>query len=249
VRHGSSSPILAQNAEHAVTTSPRLSGFGGRRTALPAELKARIRWYNGGLDPDGETFGAALILVAGCEYGQNVDLLARRTGLSRAFVARCARRLIDNGVWVGGRTVSDWAPDDPASGTFWSDVAVAEGKMCRRTRPDGSFEWAPAGHWNKNFHFLDPDADDRLGNLYLDSVPADGAGPDPDDLNEDDAEEADAGDDPGSLPDTGLSHEPVEPPADITANLPEPATGPEPDSANDSVPPLHHIFRDAVWIG
>jgi hypothetical protein len=221
------------------------------------ELRARIRRYNGGLDPSGETFGAALILIAACEYGQNVDLLARRTGLPRAFVARCARRLTDNGVWVGGKTAAEWAPEDPASGNFWSDAAVAEGKMCRRARPDGSLEWAPAVFRNKNFHFLDPDAEDRPGNLYFDSTPP--LAPTPVELEDDATPESDAEPeledaqaDPSNHPSKGLAKpfELEEPSAEPFARPPEPGApgGPEREE-HDAVPPLHHVFRDAVWIG
>ena len=102
-------------------------------------------------DPDRDRFAstvyAARLLLLAAEEGQNVAMLARRLGCSPGFVARCARRLLENGVWKGGRTVAAWlnrGPDHPA---FWYDVAVAEGTMCRRVRPSGEFEWAPAGAW------------------------------------------------------------------------------------------------------
>jgi hypothetical protein len=102
-------------------------------------------------DPERDRFAstvcAARLLLLAVEEGQNVAMLARRLGCSQTFVARCARRLLENGVWKGGRTVAAWlnrGPDHPA---FWYDVAVAEGTMCRRTRPSGEFEWAAAGAW------------------------------------------------------------------------------------------------------
>lgn len=247
------------------------------RNVSPDELRARIRRYNAGLDPAGETFRAALVLVAGSVLGQNVEALARRTGLDRAFVSRCARRLIDNGVWVAGRVVAEWTAEDPASGTFWNDVAVAEGKMCRRVRPDGSLEWAPAGFWNKSFHFLDPEAEDRLGNLYLDaSGPVESPPADP--QTQEPAEAAPAVIDSAA---PGNGPEPVPGNGDVEAaggNLPKPAapvngngapaangaTGirapeedPDPetekpsdgDDLREGIPSLRHVFRDAVWIG
>lgn len=250
----SSSPFFVPDSNGAAATATAgPATLAARRSAPVEELRARIRRYNEGLDPNGETFRAALILVAACEYGQNVDLLARRTGLPRPLVARCARRLIDNGIWVGGKTVAEWAPEDPASGNFWNDAAVAEGKMCRRTRPDGSLEWAPPGFWNKNFHFLDPDADNRLGTLYFDSSPPVAATPE--------IAEEDEADEPATI--AAESADPVvEDMHDDALDLilepanvvPDGTAAPEPGhelaaETTDSVPPLHHVFRDAVWIG
>ncbi|MGD8276609.1 MAG: hypothetical protein PVH00_01225 [Gemmatimonadota bacterium] len=267
MQQASTSPFLDSDNDGAVTsTTTRSAGFAARRRVPIDELRARIRRYNGGLDPDGETFGAALILVAACEYGQNVDLLARRTGLPRPFVARCARRLIDNGVWVGGRTVAEWAPEDPASGSFWSDAAVAEGKMCRRTRTDGSLEWAPAGFWNKNFHFLDPEAESRLGNQYFDSAPPGSAASETGEQVEDEGDTDGLANDAASPEpvDQTPGHafepieesigQPVEAVVESTVGAvsagPESSPVPEPDPGEpENVPPLHHIFRDAVWLG
>lgn len=99
---------------------------------------------------------AALILMAASCIGQNVDRLARFTGVRREVVARCARRLVDNGVWQEGHTVSRWldAPDDMDS--FRSDVAVAEGTLCRRSGDDGQMEWAPQGYWRKHYEYVGP---------------------------------------------------------------------------------------------
>jgi hypothetical protein len=247
--------LLRSQASSLLIDSPPPSSDGdpvGRpaaglhRSSAVAELRARIRRYNCELDPAGPTFGAALVLMAGTAYGQNVDLVARKMGLDRALVARCARRLIDNGVWEAGRTLAEWAPEDPASGSFWNDVAVAEGKMCRRSRPDGSLEWAPAGFWNKGFHFLDPDAENRLGNLYFDSTPppADPPGSSAAANSPDSGKPALDHATGGSLP-ADRSWQPQVPEGDSeqeTVELPlSPPTG--------DVPPLHHVFRDAVWIG
>jgi hypothetical protein len=234
---------------------------GSTRRVGVSELEERIRHYNSDLRSDDPTFRAAVILLAGVEYGHNIDLLARRTGYDRALVARIARRLIDNGVWKGGVTVADWSSADEASGTFWNDVAVAEGKMCRRFTPDGRIEWAPAGFWNKNFGFIDPGADQRLATLYLDpSSPhaTHPAGVDDDatgaesvaaetaaEVSADDAvptAQAPAAEDHTSQP-GGESATP-EAGADDTS---------KPDSdekrRNGDVPSLDDLFGDVVWIG
>lgn len=115
------------------------------------------------LDPDlergSEEFAAASVLVAGNELGHNIDRIARLTGVDREAVARMARRLVDNGVWSSGNTVSHWCdnPDDLAS--FRRDVAVAEGRLCRRMDEFGQLEWAPQGYWRKDFEYSGPKAD------------------------------------------------------------------------------------------
>lgn len=262
MQQSSSSPIFPApapdtRADNANPTPPRPEN----RPVSVEVLKARIRRYNGDLDPSSPAFGAALVLIASAEYGQNVDMLARRTGLGRSFVARCARRLIDNGVWEGGRMIAEWEPRNPATGTFWNDVAVAEGKMCRRTGPDGSLEWAPAGFWNKNFHFFDAEADNRLGNHYMDSAQepdpaARRAGPD-EARNEEALQQSGVEplDDAQVTPiETFLEGTPdAEPdPERSRTSVPEaaPAAKTEvPETAADPAPSLRHVFRDAVWIG
>lgn len=219
--------------------APNPEGPAPRRRPTVAELEARIRHYNSDLDPADPRFRAAVILLAGIEYGHNIDQLARKTGYDRAFVARVARRLIDNGVWKAGVTVVDWSAADEASGTFWNDVAVAEGKMCRRIGPDGRIEWAPAGFWNKNFQFVDPGAEKRLATLYLDpTAPAEEEAPQEPaarlEVTAETASEADAGDAPGTT---------------IIGPFDRP---PRPDDGTDRqrpVPDLNDLFGDVVWIG
>ncbi len=207
------------------------------------EIEAKIRRYNADLPPSSPTFKAAVLLFCGLEFGHNIDALSRRTSYERPFVARIARRLIDNGVWKCGVTVADWSSSDEASGTFWNDVAVAEGKMCRRIGPDGRIEWAPAGFWNKSFHFVDPEADQKLAAVYfdsgragteesvngaverLDTVAAQPSAAEPEPLLVDEAEEH-------------LSPEPTE-------TVPETVTG----RRESGVPRLDELFRDVVWIG
>jgi len=191
------------------------------------QIKARIRRYNADVDPSGSAFKAGVLLLAGLEYGHNIDMLARRTGYERCFVARCARRLIDNGVWKQGQTIVDWSQADEASGTFWNDVAVAEGRMCRRLGEYGRFEWAPAGYWNKSFLFVDPAAKDHVAATYLD--PTEPAAP---------------------PPVTSRDPAPIEPKPETVIGGLEPGL-PEytANGKNGYIPPLHAVFADVVWIG
>lgn len=163
-----SSTSLTGAARYSTPGVPpdRPRGPGHTRASVQS-LEGRIRRYNSDIDPGSDTFRAAVLLLASLEYGQNVELLARRTGYPRSFVAKCARRLIDNGVWSEGRMVASWSPQDEASGAFWNDVAVAEGKLCRRANPDGEIEWAPAGYWKKSYEFIES-ADQPLSAVYRD---------------------------------------------------------------------------------
>lgn len=230
--------LIFEHSEHAEPLpQPAVS-----KREMVRVIAERIKRYNSDIDPRGETFRAAVLLLAASEFGQNIDVLARCTGFERSFVARCARRLIDNGVWVGGSTVADWSSADEASGTFWNDVAVAEGKMCRRVT-DGSVEWAPAGFWNKSFHFNDPEADKRTDNLYLDSLPSETVRtPDttaaPELIGEVHADEGES--------DPAVDHPMIE--QRDTQPAGEPAETGKPADEN-AVPPLNDVFQDVIWIG
>lgn len=223
-------------------------------------IHARIRRYNSDIDPKSDTYRAAVLLLAALEWGQNIDVLARRTGIDRSFVARVARRLIDNGVWSGGRTVAEWTALDEASGPFWSDVAVAEGKLCRRTLEDGTIEWAPPGYWHKGYHFVDPEVEQSITATYFDpgerptepiplaaelageeelTTPAPAANAAPEASSPETAapEAADV-----VQPSTNGSHPPAEQPAAET-QLPA-----EQAEEKPAPPSLMEIFSDAVWL-
>lgn len=106
------------------------------------------------LDPESPTFRTATLLLTACEVGQSVHKLSLVTGFPVEFVARCARRLVDNGVWQDGTTVSPWVEDDDQEPAFWADVSVAEGRLYRRVNAAGDFEWAAPGEWWKEFHYV-----------------------------------------------------------------------------------------------
>jgi hypothetical protein len=230
--------LIFENTEH---TEPRPQPTVSKRETVRA-IADRIKRYNSDIDPSGETFRAAVLLLTASEFGQNIDLLARCTGFDRNFVARCARRLIDNGVWVGGATVADWSSADEASGTFWNDVAVAEGKMCRRLI-DGSVEWAPAGFWNKSFHFNAPGADKRVDNVYLDALPTEtpktpDAEAAPEMIGE--AQVVDKADVPEGAAETSAGGDVERTNRKVDQDRSE---------AGQEVPPLNDVFQDVIWIG
>ena len=127
-----------------------------RRPSL-ADVQQRVRILDPAAEPSSSRFRAAIVLLAAVELGQNVDRLSRFTRLERPFVAKCARRLVDNGVWQGGNTVAAWTWDLQAGRReFWNDVGVAEGKLCRRINNTGEMEWAAAGEWTKHYEYVEP---------------------------------------------------------------------------------------------
>lgn len=119
-----------------------------------ASLQGELEDRDPELLPGTAAHSIGLLLLAARSVGQNIDKLARLTGMSRELVARCARRLVDNGVWRDGHTIYRWV-DDPADvEALRSDVAVAEGKLCRRIDELGEMEWAPHGYWRKQFEYV-----------------------------------------------------------------------------------------------
>lgn len=117
-------------------------------------IQAQVRSHAPELDPASPTFRAAVLLLAAARVGQNIDRLARLTGLPRGFVAQCARRLVDNGVWRNDQTICSWIGQGAAHPAFWSDVGVAEGRVCRRINAQGEMEWAAAGVWTKSYEYV-----------------------------------------------------------------------------------------------
>lgn len=226
-------PGAAPSYQAASAGPEQLRPTAQQRLSIRA-LEARVRRYNSDIRTDSPTFRAAVLLLAAVEYGQNIDLLARRTGYDRAFVAKCGRRLIDNGVWVGGSTVSEWSPEDEASGAFWNDVAVAEGKLCRRVGPDGHIEWAPAGYWNKSYDFVGASRENELSTVYRDPAGPHGVA--------EEASEVEAGPEPEAQAPVASEGEAVQDS--------EPAGGPPPAGEEGKRPPgPTELFPDAVWLG
>jgi hypothetical protein len=129
-------------------------GHGIEHTA--ESLQARITAMDPAVSVQSPGYEAALILLASVHVGQNVDRLARFTGLRRDVVARCARRLVDNGVWQDGNIVCRWLDTPEDTDSFWADAAVAEGRLCRRMGDDREMEWAPQGYWRKHYEYVGP---------------------------------------------------------------------------------------------
>jgi hypothetical protein len=116
------------------------------------EIRDTLAQVRPELSPDSSTFRAAVLLFVGPMVGFNIDRLTGRTQTPRALVAAFTRRLFDNGVWKPDGPVYTWTTADDEA--FWNDVAVAEGRLCRRTDGLGRIEWASAGSWRKAYEFV-----------------------------------------------------------------------------------------------
>ncbi len=104
------------------------------------------------LEETSSMYRAGMVILLSQVVGQGVHKLARVLGYPTEFVARCARRLVDNGVWPDDLACLEGEGEE-AIESFWFDVGVAEGKLCRRRDETGKLQWAPAGHWWKDFDF------------------------------------------------------------------------------------------------
>lgn len=149
-------------------------------------IRAALAELDPSFHPESPGYPAALVLIAGREVGHNIDRIARLTGVAREEVARMARRLFDNEVWVAGNTVSRWCHNPADLASFRNDVGVAEGRLCRKVDELGRVEWAPAGHWRKDFTYVVPRNEDQPRVVvYHPHVPI----PEPEPLYYPDAEE------------------------------------------------------------
>jgi hypothetical protein len=116
---------------------------------------------------DSMTFRAAIMLMVGPALNFNVDRLSARTGVPRAQAAVFTRRWFDNGVWQPEGPVYPWcSPNEPE---FWNDVAVGEGKLCRRGGRIDTIEWANPGVWRKSYDFVSK-LDHVLSVAYVDET-------------------------------------------------------------------------------
>ncbi|CAN5830053.1 hypothetical protein BH23GEM3_BH23GEM3_03460 [soil metagenome] len=192
-------------------------------------------------NPIASAYWAARVLLAGLDYTQNVDALARRIGCSRNFIARCSRRLIDNGVWQGGQTICDWEGERQLNASFWNDVAVAEGKLCRRVGEDGRLEWAAMGEWTKRYDYVKAEAEpDGLGADYIVLEPYNPEVEAPlasaDHESDTDSEPAPRPMAPAPKKSVERSSRPTQPPVSRVQPAPRPRQ------------PLPEIFPDAQWL-
>lgn len=141
-------------------------------------IRARLAELDPSFQPQSPGYSAALVLIAGREIGHNIDRIARLTGVQREVVARMARRLFDNEVWVSGNTLSRWCNNPHDLASFRGDVGVAEGRLCRKVDELGRIEWAPAGHWRKDFSYVAPrNKDQPRAVVYHPHVPVPEAEP------------------------------------------------------------------------
>lgn len=134
---------------------------------LLASAHERIQELDPSLSPDTPRYMAGVLLLALQNMPPRVDLLAMRLRLPREFVAKCMRRLIDNGVVQNGSLVGGWSGDLWNEDAFWADANVALGRWWRRQDGSGRLEWIEAGGWHKPYEYVHNGADAAVGTGYL----------------------------------------------------------------------------------
>ncbi|HET7228565.1 MAG TPA: hypothetical protein VFJ16_01050 [Longimicrobium sp.] len=132
-----------------------------------AHAATRVRRARPDLAPGHALFRAAVLMLRAPAACLNIDRLTRETGFTRQFVAACARRLYDNGVWRDG--AADYAAPGPEAPAFWNDAAVAVGGLCRRMGDAGP-EWAPPGTWSKPYEYVAAARGPGLAIAYRDAL-------------------------------------------------------------------------------
>ncbi len=200
-----------------------------REEPAPTTATERVTRARPDLNAELPEFRAAVLLLLTAEIGYNVDRIMARTRYPREFVARCLRRLVDNGVQIDARLATRWSNEYLATREFWLDVEVALGRYLRRTGEDGRPEWAPAGEWVKNFDFRRGESDTAAANEYHRIEPYD---PEPA------APDAEATDAEVSEPDP-------KPPAPTRPATPRLAIPPRPNPSA----PLVESWRGTNWLG
>lgn len=128
---------------------------------------ASVRRARPDLDSSHALFRAAVLMLCAPAARFNIDRLTRESGFARPFVAACARRLYDNGVWRDGAAV--YAAPSPGAPAFWNDAAVAVGGLCRRIGEAGP-EWAPPGTWSKPYEYVGAARGPGLAIAYRDAL-------------------------------------------------------------------------------
>ena len=137
-----------------VSSAPRARPHRPVSARSRAELLDLLRSLDPALAPESPAGVGALVLLAGLQMEHNVVKIAHFLGCEPSLVSRCARRLIDNGVWSGGETICAWSAEGGNLRFLWMDVDVGAGKLCRRSDPEGRLQWAPQGQWWKSFEHV-----------------------------------------------------------------------------------------------
>lgn len=99
------------------------------------EIVAEIKRMDPKLDPDGDSFKAAVCLISALNVGAKAKSVAGFTGYPMQLVKKFSSRLIGSGIWVRGKTCCGWNDANTGAIAFWCDVNVAMGLMSRSKQP------------------------------------------------------------------------------------------------------------------
>lgn len=122
---------------------------------LVASFHERVREMNPSLGRECPSYQAAVLLLSLTSLPPQIDHLSHWLSIPREFVARCIRRLVDNGVLSSEGLIGGWTGEAMVEEAFWADVNVANGMWLRRHDSRGSLEWIEAGGgWQKPYDYV-----------------------------------------------------------------------------------------------
>ncbi len=101
------------------------------KTVTLRQIKNQIRRVDPTMDPTDDGYDVAIIMLAALVVGSNIRRVARFTGLTYRKVTTIGRRLRENGIWRGGRTVCEWGDKENGGWSFLLEVNVGLGYMER----------------------------------------------------------------------------------------------------------------------
>ncbi len=95
-----------------------------------ARIGAEVLRMDPKVDPDSDTFQAAVVLLCGVVVGPSKA--AAFSGYPASVTGPIVERLRTSGIWKGRQVHhSGWFDEDAGGMAFWMDVCVAEGLMQR----------------------------------------------------------------------------------------------------------------------
>lgn len=96
-----------------------------------SEIVREVKRLDPSLDRNSPSFKAAVCLLAALQVGAITGNVATFTGYSTKVVRKFSGRLRESGIWVRGKTRSEWFDKKTGIAAFWADVAVALGLLSR----------------------------------------------------------------------------------------------------------------------
>lgn len=93
------------------------------------QLRNQVKRLDPKLNENEESFGIALMLLAGIHVGADIKKISDFIKVPVKWLEPYEKRLRDQGVWVGENTTCDWVNEKTGAIAFWCDVLVAQGML------------------------------------------------------------------------------------------------------------------------